>query len=92
MLLTIAAVALSLQTSLPIPSGIQSSPSIQQVQYGVPRHPPPCGHGWDLRTRDGMCYPNGYLPPQEQEARTRYYRGYDYYPRPRRHYRSYWDD
>jgi hypothetical protein len=47
------------------------------VQYHVPAHPPPCGHGWDLSARDGLCYPNGYLPPQEQAARQypRYYRG-----------------
>jgi hypothetical protein len=48
----------------------------QTVQYRVPVHPPPCGHGWDLSARDGMCYPNGYLPPQDQAARQyqqRYY-------------------
>jgi len=59
---------------------------IQRVQYGVPRHPPPCGDGWDVSARDGMCYPNGYLPPQEQAARQYYYRGggygYGRYPVP----------
>jgi hypothetical protein len=44
-----------------------------EVQYRVPRHPPPCGNGWDLSARDGLCYPNGYLPPEEQEARQRYH-------------------
>jgi hypothetical protein len=48
---------------------------MQQVQYGVPRHPPPCGNGWDISARDGWCYPNGYLPPQEQAARQWQYRG-----------------
>ena len=46
------------------------------MQYHVPAYPPPCEHGWDLSARDGLCYPNGYLPPQEQAARQqRYYRG-----------------
>jgi len=50
--------------------------SPQAVQYHVPAYPPPCEHGWDLSARDGLCYPNGYLPPQEQAARQqRYYRG-----------------
>ena len=49
----------------------------QAVQYRVPAYPPPCDHGWDLSARDGLCYPNGYLPPQEQAARQyqRQYRG-----------------
>jgi carbohydrate-selective porin OprB len=56
---------------------------LQTVQYGVPVHAPPCGHGWDLSARDGMCYPNGYLPPQDQAARQyqRSYRG-GHYPVP----------
>ena len=45
---------------------------VHQVQYRVPVHPPPCGHGWDVSARDGMCYPNGYLPPQDQAARQYY--------------------
>jgi len=50
--------------------------SPQAVQYHVPAYPPPCEHGWDLSARDGLCYPNGYLPPQEQAARQqRYYLG-----------------
>jgi hypothetical protein len=50
-------------------------PLLERAQYDVPMHPPPCGDGWDLSARDGMCYPNGYLPPQEQTARQGYYRG-----------------
>jgi hypothetical protein len=52
----------------------EGSSHLLEVQYGVPRHPPPCGHGWDVSARDGYCYPNGYLPPQDQAARQRYYR------------------
>jgi hypothetical protein len=75
MILTIAASALALQlSSMPASA---PPPLIQPVQYGAPRHPPPCGHGWDLSARDGMCYPNGYLAPQEQDAfrRQRHYGG-----------------
>ncbi|MCP1779934.1 hypothetical protein ABIF65_003268 [Bradyrhizobium japonicum] len=62
------------------PASPTIQPPTQQVQYGVPRHPPPCGHGWDLSARDGMCYPNGYLPPQEMDAYRRgYQRGGGYY-------------
>lgn len=52
-----------------------------QAQYGVPSHPPPCGHGWDLSAVDGLCYPNGTLPPQEQSARVGgyYHRGGGHY-------------
>ena len=50
-------------------------PLLERVQYGVPVHPPPCGDGWDLSARDGLCYPNGYLPPHAQAARRGYYRG-----------------
>lgn len=54
-------------------------PPVEQVQYGVPRRYPPCGHGWDLSARDGMCYPNGVLPPQEMDAyRRRYHDGGGY--------------
>jgi hypothetical protein len=57
---------------------------VHQVQYRVPVHPPPCGNGWDVGARDGMCYPNGYLPPQEQAARQYYGggRAYGHYPVP----------
>lgn len=66
----------------PVPLAEGSNRAIE-VQYRAPRHPPPCGHGWDLSARDGLCYPNGYLPPQEQEARQRRHRprfgGPEYY-------------
>jgi hypothetical protein len=60
---------------------------VEPIQYyrRAPVHPPPCGNGWDLSARDGMCYPNGYLPPQEQAARQGYYapgRRYGRYPVP----------
>ena len=48
-----------------------------EVQYRVPVRPPPCGDHWDLSARDGMCYPNGYLRPEDQAAMQGYYqRGY----------------
>ena len=78
MIVTVLAATLLMGPALPA-TDFQSS--VQQVQYGVPRRPPPCGHGWDLSARDGMCYPNGYLPPQEQDAfyRRGYHRGDGYY-------------
>lgn len=79
MFMSIASVALALQMGAPASIPPESEPLIQTVQYHrVPVHPPPCGHGWDLSARDGLCYPNGYLPPQDQAARQypqRYYRG-----------------
>lgn len=74
MLMGMAAIALAIQVGTPIPYS-SSQGLAHEIQYRVPVHPPPCGHGWDLSARDGMCYPNGYLPPQEQAARQRYYRG-----------------
>jgi hypothetical protein len=87
MIITAIATALALQLGQELS---QASPDtgaqapISQVQYRVPVHPPPCGNGWDLSARDGMCYPNGYLPPQEQAARRYQYRyggGNGYYGR-----------
>jgi hypothetical protein len=76
MFMSIAAAALALQVGAPASIPPESAPLVQTVQYHrVPAHPPPCGHGWDLSARDGLCYPNGYLPPQDQAARQRYYRG-----------------
>ncbi|WP_298877640.1 hypothetical protein [uncultured Bradyrhizobium sp.] len=82
MIMSIAAATLALLVGSPAP--IDASPEINTVQYGVPVKPPPCGNGWDISARDGMCYPNGYLPPQEQAARQYYYRrgGYGRYPVP----------
>ena len=75
MIVSIAAAALAAQLSV-APGSAVAPVTPQAVQYRVPVHPPPCGHGWDLSARDGMCYPNGYLPPQDQAARQyRYYRG-----------------
>src|SRR5467141_2695132 len=73
MLVTLASLALALQVSSPAPRPNAGEPLVQEIQYRVPVHPPPCGHGWDVAARDGMCYPNGYLPPQEQAGRQ-YYR------------------
>jgi hypothetical protein len=81
MIVSIAAAALAIQLSMTPGSAVapvvMEPASPQTVQYRVPVHPPPCGHGWDLSARDGFCYPNGYLPPQDQAARQyqRSYRG-----------------
>ena len=73
MIVSIAAAALAVQLSMTPGSAVApvlaQAALPQTVQYRVPVHPPPCGHGWDLSARDGMCYPNGYLPPQDQAAR-----------------------
>lgn len=74
MLVTIASLALALQVGSPAPPPNASETLIQEIQYRVYAHPPPCGHGYDLSARDGLCYPNGVLPPQDQAARQRYYR------------------
>jgi hypothetical protein len=76
MIVSIAAAALAIQFGMT--AGNPVAPALPQtVQYRVPAHPPPCGDGWDLSARDGLCYPNGYLAPQDQAARQyqRYYRG-----------------
>ncbi|MGY8633315.1 hypothetical protein RAD15_12630 [Bradyrhizobium sp. 14AA] len=89
MLLTTIATILALYAA-PAPQA-DGSVGVIEVQYGgVPRYPPPCGRGWDISARDGMCYPGGYLPPQEQSAR-RYRPRYvqpEYYGEPEgyRHY------
>jgi len=85
-LINVAAALIALQLGAP------SSGEIETVQYRAYAHPPPCGHGFDLSNRDGLCYPNGFLAPRDQEARTRFYGGYNYYPRPRRHYRYHYND
>jgi hypothetical protein len=96
MLLNVASVVLALQLGVPAHPLNDGEPPVQEIQYRVPRHPPPCGHGWDVSARDGMCYPTGSLHPRDQAARQyqyRRYRGdryYDDYPRPRRRY--YYDD
>ena len=70
MFMSIASVALALQMGAPASIPPEGEPLIQTVQYHrVPAHPPPCGHGWDLSARDGLCYPNGYLHPQDQAGR-----------------------
>ena len=94
MLLNIASLVLALQLGVPAQPPNDGDPLVQEIQYRVPVHPPPCGHGWDVSARDGMCYPNGYLAPQDQAARQyRRYRGDRYYdddyPRPRRRYYDY---
>ena len=74
MIVSLAAAALAAQLSI-IPNVAVAPVSPQPVQYRVRPYPPPCGDGWDLSARDGLCYPNGYLPPQDQAARQHYQRG-----------------
>ena len=64
MIVSIGAAALAVQLSM-MPGSAVAPVLPQAVQYRVPAHPPPCGHGWDLSAHDGLCYPNGYLPPQD---------------------------
>jgi hypothetical protein len=78
MFVSIASVALALQLGAPANVPNESNPLAQQVRYRAYAHPPPCGDGWDLSARDGLCYPNGYLAPQDQAARQYYYRGRGY--------------
>ena len=77
MLITTIATILALHGGATAPASAVERPL--EVQYrGVPRHPPPCGDHWDQSARDGMCYPNGYLRPEDQAALQGYYQG----PRP----------
>ena len=80
MIVSIAAAALAAQLSMASDAAV--APVVPQtVQYHVRAYPPPCGDGWDQSARDGLCYPNGFLPPQDQAARQ-YYRGGGRYPVP----------
>lgn len=83
MIVSIAAAALAAQLSMASDAAV-APVAPQTVQYHVRPYPPPCGDGWDLSARDGLCYPNGYLPPQDQFSRQyqRSYRGGGRYPVP----------
>ncbi len=67
MIIAIAAILISAQLGSVRPA-TPSASDLQQVQYRVPAHPPPCGDGWDLAV-DGLCYPNGAVPYHDQVAR-----------------------
>jgi hypothetical protein len=87
MIVSIAAAALAVQLGMmprsDVASVLPQAALPQAVQYRVPVRPPPCGHGWDVSARDGLCYPNGYLAPQDQAARQRQrYHGGGRYPVP----------
>jgi hypothetical protein len=75
MITSLVGLALAAQIAAVSPVG-SDVPLPERVQYGVPVHRPPCGDGYDLSARDGLCYPNGYLPPREQAARRYYGGGY----------------
>jgi hypothetical protein len=87
MIVSIAAAALAVQLGMMPRSDVApvlpQAALPQAVQYRVPVRPPPCGHGWDVSARDGLCYPNGYLAPQDQAARQHQrYHGGGRYPVP----------
>jgi hypothetical protein len=69
MFANIAVTALALQLSAPPPSLNESDLLIQEIRYRRHGRPPPCGHGYDLDERDGLCYPNGMVPPEFQSGR-----------------------
>jgi hypothetical protein len=69
MFASLAAAALIAQLGSPVHTPSQGEAFVLQTQYRVYAHPPPCGDGFDLSARDGLCYPNGYLAPQDQAAR-----------------------
>lgn len=76
MLITTIATILALHSggTAPATAGIRPL----EIQYrGVPRHPPPCEDHWDQSARDGLCYPSGYLRPEDMAAN---------YARPRPYY------
>ena len=83
MIASLIGLALAVQSTITAPP--PQTPLVEQIQYyrRAPVHPPPCGNGWDLSARDGMCYPNGYLPAQEQAARQGDYGRREYYGRGR---------
>jgi len=81
MIASLVGLALAAHMTAGPPLSVPNVSMLERVQYRVPVHPPPCGNGWDISARDGMCYPNGYLPPQEQAARQGYYGGRAYYGR-----------
>jgi len=69
MIASIAMAVLALQLGAPVPSPHEGSPLAQEIRYRRVGHPPPCGHGYDLDERDGLCYRNGMVPPQFQSGR-----------------------
>src|SRR3984893_6398086 len=69
MFVSLAAVTLVVQLGGAVPAPNQGEAFVLQTQYRVYAHPPPCGDGFDLSARDGLCYPNGYLAPQDQGGR-----------------------
>ena len=69
MFASIAGVVLALQLGGPAYVLNDGNPPVQEIQYRRYGRPPPCGHGYDVDSRDGMCYPNGMVPPQFQPGR-----------------------
>jgi hypothetical protein len=69
MFASIAGVALALQLAEPAYALNESNRPVQEIRYRRHGRSPPCGHGYDADSRDGMCYPNGTVPPQFQSGR-----------------------
>ena len=68
MFASIAGLALALQLGGPAYAVNEGNPPVQEIQYRRHGRPPPCGHGYDVDSRDGMCYPNGMVPPNTNRA------------------------
>ena len=68
MFASIAGVALALQLEAAAYAPNPDNPPVQEIQYRRHGRPLPCGHGYDVDSRDGMCYPNGMVPPQFQSG------------------------
>ena len=69
MLASIAIAVLALQFGGPLRSLDEGNSFAQEIRYRRAGHPPPCGDGYDLDQRDGLCYGNGIVPPQFQSGR-----------------------
>jgi hypothetical protein len=69
MFASIAMAVLTLQFGAPDRSLDEGNPFAQEIRYRRVGHPPPCGHGYDLDERDGLCYRNGMVPPRFQSGR-----------------------
>ena len=69
MFASVAAGVLALGIQGGVPAQPLNEAFVHQSRYRRDGHPPPCGHGWDVDERDGMCYRTGTVPPQFQAGR-----------------------
>jgi hypothetical protein len=68
MFMSMAALAIALQ-GMPALAPETRTLLLHQIRSRRHGHPPPCGDGYDLDERDGLCYRNGEVPPQFQSGR-----------------------